>query len=565
MINLNLNIRNASIIFTFINKISSKPLEEDFEKYPEKVLLEIDDLCCEILKLEKDKQMVRDLIDLAYQFDAGIYSVKRALLYISWIEKRINENYIAQLSAQEKNIIEGKIRAALKYIKENDLQLEFNVLIEDIGFNLKDTHLIISLYNQLVSKEINVKTFKKDKERKVEVLSRKIYKAKKNGEISSYEPEDVFILDIGKANLNDLWEALVYLKIKVLDILMEKSKIIKIEPGRISSEGAVQLKERYGIKVGEREGVKLSKETIKLQDTKIKFKTTAERVELKRSIDFVGGLIRYKVVIKNNTEMLINNLDVSLQMTAEHIRIIDIKPRVYRKGERAKIPSMSPTQSDSIDFFLEPMICGSIPVSPITTYIDAFGKPQMATKEHLMVNSKCPPIINPGEENIAKVKNIYESSDIIQSFRSFELEHDAHKSFDLLREAIGAWAGKQVLRPIYDSEEPFVAEVYYYVLNQNIDPDLGHKEQIIIKIRVDEKSNIAMLNIGAETNPTVNGVLTNIWQLANTRFGDTYGYEFKSLRCPECNGSLDNMDKSKNMVKCRYCGELFEKRALKQK
>ena len=46
-------------------------------------------------------------------------------------------------------------------------------------------------------------------------------------------------------------------------------------------------------------------------------------------------------------------------MTAEHVRIIDIKPRVYRNGERAKIPSMSPTQSKSIDFYLEPMICGS--------------------------------------------------------------------------------------------------------------------------------------------------------------------------------------------------------------
>ncbi len=72
-----------------------------------------------------------------------------------------------------------------------------------------------------------------------------------------------------------------------------------------------------------------------------------------------------------------------------------------------------------------------------------------------------------------------------------------------------------------------------------------------------------MLNIGAEKNPTVNGVLTHIWQLANTRFGDTYGYEFKSLRCPQCGGSLDNMDKSKDTVKCRYCGELFEKKALK--
>ena len=42
-----------------------------------------------------------------------------------------------------------------------------------------------------------------------------------------------------------------------------------IIPGRISAEGAIQLKERHGIKVGERDSIQLSKETIKLQDTKI--------------------------------------------------------------------------------------------------------------------------------------------------------------------------------------------------------------------------------------------------------------------------------------------------------
>ena len=123
--------------------------------------------------------------------------------------------------------------------------------------------------------------------------------------------------------------------------------------------------------------------------------------------------------------------------------------------------------------------------------------------------------------------------------------------------------GKHVSKPIYDSKEPFIAEVYYYVLNQNVDPELGHKEQIIIKIRVDELKNIAMLNVGAEKNPTVNGVLTHIWQLANTRFGETYGYEFKSLRCPECGGSLDNMDKKQEIIKCKYCGENLEKKALR--
>ncbi len=122
---------------------------------------------------------------------------------------------------------------------------------------------------------------------------------------------------------------------------------------------------------------------------------------------------------------------------------------------------------------------------------------------------------------------------------------------------------KHVSKPIYDSQEPFTAEFYYYVLNQNADPDLGHQEQIIIKIRVDEEKNIAILNIGAEKNPTVNGVLTHIWELANTRVGEAFGYEFVSLHCPECGGSLDNMNKSQKIIKCKYCGEKFEKKALK--
>ncbi len=115
------------------------------------------------------------------------------------------------------------------------------------------------------------------------------------------------------------------------------------------------------------------------------------------------------------------------------------------------------------------------------------------------------------------------------------------------------WAGKSVSKPIYESQEPFKAEIYYYVLNQNPDEELGRRERIIIKTRVDEENNVAMLNIGAEKNPTVNGVLTHIWQLANTRFGEVFGYEFKVLHCPECGASFDNLDKNKDIVICKYC------------
>jgi len=66
IINLNLNIRYASIIFSFVNKISSEPFHEDFEKYSEELLSEIDNLSCEILKSSEYKQKEQDLINLAY-------------------------------------------------------------------------------------------------------------------------------------------------------------------------------------------------------------------------------------------------------------------------------------------------------------------------------------------------------------------------------------------------------------------------------------------------------------------------------------------------------------------
>ncbi len=568
MISLNLDIRSASIILSFINKISSKPFQEDFEKYPEEILLKIDDLSCKILKLKKVSQKELNLINLAYQLDTGIYSIKRALFYFSWIENKLDLNYIIQLSTEEKSIVKGKIKEALKYIKEKDLKLEFAVLIKEVGFNLRDTYLIIGLYNNIISQEIDVESFSDDKKRKIDALAHEIYNAQKKSKIiSKFEPEEVFTLDIDGANLETLYEALVYLKVKVFPSLMGESKIIETETAKISPariiEEFTELEGTHGTRIGKREGIELAQETIELEETQVRVKSTAEKVELRRGTGFEGGFNLYKTVIKNNTDMVINNVEISLKMTAEHIRIVDIKPRVYKKGSRAEIRTVSPGQSLSIEFILEPMICGSIPISPMVSYIDAFGATQMITRDSILVDSKCPLIINPGEENIAKVKSIYESNYIIRSFRTFELEHDPNQSFGLLMEAIGSAYGKCVSKPYIENDDPYIAEVYYYVLSQNPDPNLGHQEQIIVKIRVDDEKNVAMLSIGAEQNKTVNGTLTRIWELANIRFGEMYGYIFKSLLCPECAAPLENMEKDQKIVKCKHCGLEFEKRSLK--
>jgi len=136
---------------------------------------------------------------------------------------------------------------------------------------------------------------------------------------------------------------------------------------------------------------------------------------------------------------------------------------------------------------------------------------------------------------------------------------DSIKVFNLLITAISSWAGNYVSKPIYESKSPLIGEVYFYVLNQNIDLDLGHQEQIIIKIRVNEEKSVVMLHIGAKKNPTVNGVLTHIWHLVNEKYNEQFGYKFNALHCPLCGASIENLECTQDLVKCDYCGEEFEK------
>ncbi|MHA2131887.1 MAG: hypothetical protein ACW99L_18110, partial [Promethearchaeota archaeon] len=166
--------------------------------------------------------------------------------------------------------------------------------------------------------------------------------------------------------------------------------------------------------------------------------------------------------------------------------------------------------------------------------------------------------------NIEKVKDIFESANLIKSHRTFELEYDSKMEFEIIKEAIGAWSSKQVSEPIIENETPFLGEMYFYNLNQNIDPILGHQEQIIIKARVDEKYKIVSLWVGAETNETVIGVITHIWELINNYYKKRFDKMIEALHCPFCGASVDNLDTQKITVVCKNCKEECRQDELKQ-
>jgi predicted Zn-ribbon and HTH transcriptional regulator len=144
------------------------------------------------------------------------------------------------------------------------------------------------------------------------------------------------------------------------------------------------------------------------------------------------------------------------------------------------------------------------------------------------------------------------------------LERDPNNTFNVLREAVGAWAGKPVSEPIYESNEPLIVEIYYLIQDQHIDPELGHREQIIIRIKVNERKNIAILSVAAEENSTVTGVITHIWQLAEVAFQKTYNLKLRSLRCPYCGDTIESLEETQEKIKCKYCKTIFEKNLLEK-
>ncbi|MHA1252883.1 MAG: hypothetical protein ACTSRP_23045 [Candidatus Helarchaeota archaeon] len=411
-------------------------------------------------------------------------------------------------------------------------------MVVDLGYRVWETKELLSYYEQIMNYEVNIDRKSVDEKNRLEELSRRIYLAKKNKMLNEYDIEEI----VAKLNIDVLetWKAVNYLKQKVIyDLAVTTPVIAQVEKG--GSEGfSIQLRD----------------ENIKIEDHVYDIKALSKVIEVKREYDLVGGLIRFKVVVRNNGAVNINNIDVQLRMP-EHLRLIKIVPEVYAKKERATIPNMSPKQSQSIDFYIEPLICGSIPVETLVVYQDIMGKFHSIIRESKQVITKCPPIINPGEENIARVKNLLKEVLKSKQSKSFRIKGDVRRVFQLMQESVQSWAGNCVSRPIIHEGPPFKAEAYYYNLNKVI-----QTERIILKIECLEDKELGMITVGSDKLETATGVLTHIWELCQKRLSEAFGIKLKSLWCPQCSAPLINAPRPGEKIKCHACGTIMTPEAL---
>ncbi|MHA1725970.1 MAG: PCI domain-containing protein [Promethearchaeota archaeon] len=103
-------------------------------------------------------------------------------------------------------------------------------------------------------------------------------------------------------------------------------------------------------------------------------------IEVLRDYDFVGGQVRFKVVVRNHSNMAINNVKV----------ILDAPSSYKMKNPLINIPVIEAGNSRGVDFYIEPKECGISNISGTVIYKNAKGEQRTIPIRPKEVQIKCP-------------------------------------------------------------------------------------------------------------------------------------------------------------------------------
>ncbi|TXT61567.1 MAG: PCI domain protein [Promethearchaeota archaeon] len=105
-----------------------------------------------------------------------------------------------------------------------------------------------------------------------------------------------------------------------------------------------------------------------------------DNIEVVREYDFTGGQVRFKVVIRNNSNMAINNVKV----------VLDTPTSYKAKEPMITVPVIEAKNSRGVDFYLEPKECGISNIAGTVIYKTPAGTQKTIPIRKKEVQIKCP-------------------------------------------------------------------------------------------------------------------------------------------------------------------------------
>ncbi|MHA1264535.1 MAG: hypothetical protein ACTSRS_04790 [Candidatus Helarchaeota archaeon] len=109
----------------------------------------------------------------------------------------------------------------------------------------------------------------------------------------------------------------------------------------------------------------------------------SEEVEVKREYDYIGGNIRFKIVVRNLTKLPITKIKVMLNVSDQYIIDAPVK----------SIETLLAGETRGVDFILSPLTCGTSNIFGTLSYTDPFNEAHSITIKPKAINVKCPLVV----------------------------------------------------------------------------------------------------------------------------------------------------------------------------
>ncbi|MHA1359672.1 MAG: hypothetical protein ACTSRC_16265 [Candidatus Helarchaeota archaeon] len=106
----------------------------------------------------------------------------------------------------------------------------------------------------------------------------------------------------------------------------------------------------------------------------------AERLTVRRAFDYIGGDVRFKVVVENKSKE--NIKDISVQL--------NVKEQFAVQNTSQMVQILEPEESRGVDFTLTPLTCGKSKIHGIVSYKDAHEQTYSTELNPVLIQIKCP-------------------------------------------------------------------------------------------------------------------------------------------------------------------------------
>ncbi len=171
----------------------------------------------------------------------------------------------------------------------------------------------------------------------------------------------------------------------------------KLQEGLDKSMGIKPLEKRVKFDVDELSEFEIA--------SVIKDEIVKQILSIVREFEFIGGQVRFKVGLVNNTNYPLTNLRITFDLP-KSLKWIMHEPNYNRKGDSILISKLGAKEKRAVSLYFEPLNCMESHINATVSFFDVKDKPHAIPMKPKMIGISCPIFFTEEDANLARVKSL---------------------------------------------------------------------------------------------------------------------------------------------------------------